>query len=193
MKRRILRIAFLVVAVTAPVAVVAIPLALAPNDPAPTVGGVDLQGAPRRLDWGSHRLSLVNFWASWCAPCQRELPRLQQLYAKYGEQGLQVVGISKDRLSAVEIAAWLEPLGIEYTILLDGGLVSRAWGGVGTLPTTFLIDERGIVLRRYVGGAKAAIEAVERDVEAFMEGRPLGPPYLPQSEPEVSNPEVMNR
>ncbi len=171
------------------------PMAVAQNDPAPPVVGEDLSGNLVRLDWGASELTLVNFWATWCPPCLREIPLLEELHDRHSAQGLRVVGVCKDRLSPAEIAAWLEPLGVSYTIFTDGRFISRAWGGVGVLPTSFLVDREGVVLRRYVGGAEEGTAALARDVEAYLAGEPLGPPYVPREsgDEEVVTPEVVNR
>ena len=181
--------AVFLVSLIVPVGSSAGPLAVAQNDPAPTIAGVTVSGDRIRVDWSKSRLTLVNFWATWCQPCLTEMPRLESLYKRHGEDGFDVVGVATDDSpeAAGRVTAFLARVPVSYTIVLGGKQVSRAWGGIGLLPTTFLVDEHGTVLRRYPGAAEEAVEAVTADVEAYLAGRPLGEPFYPQ-EPEPEDP-----
>lgn len=103
------------------------------------------------------RAMLVNFWATWCAPCRREMPVLQAASRQHGD-ALAVVGIALDNPEAV--ASFVDEIGIEYTILahpdevLD---VQSDWGNsVGAMPYTVLVDADGIVRWRHFGEVEAA-------------------------------------
>ncbi len=156
-------------------------LALVPTETAPRLIGKDLDGRWVEVDWSQGKLTLVNFWATWCRPCAEEMPKLQRLHLEHGERGLVVIGVSKDdpHQGLGPVAAYVLHVGVTYPILTGGDRISRAWGGIGKLPTTFLIDGQGTVVRRYVGGAAPALEALIADVEAYLDGRPLGEPYYP--------------
>lgn len=96
---------------------------------------------------------LINFWATWCAPCLREMPMLMELQAEYGAAGLQVVGIALDDVQSVR--DFVERLGISYPILVGATDVietSRAYGNVaGLLPFSVLVDKDGIIRWQYAG------------------------------------------
>jgi thiol-disulfide isomerase/thioredoxin len=101
----------------------------------------------------SGKTVLFNFWATWCAPCRREMPMLMDLQREYGPQGLQVVGIALDDVqSAMEFA---KTYGISYPILLGEADVmetSDAYGNVdGVLPYSVLVDRDGIIRWQHVG------------------------------------------
>jgi len=89
---------------------------------------------------------LLNFWASWCEPCKREMPALQQWHAQYGDQGLAVIGVDtlyQDERAAAE--AFVQTNNITYPILADEvGDTSRQWLIQG-LPRTYVLDRDGVV------------------------------------------------
>lgn len=155
--------------------------AQAPLGTAPDFTLATLAGDSLRRSELQGKATLVNFWATWCRPCAEEMPKLQRLHLEHGERGLVVIGVSKDdpHQGLGPVAAYVLHVGVTYPILTGGDRISRAWGGIGKLPTTFLIDGQGTVVRRYVGGAAPALEALIADVEAYLDGRPLGEPYYP--------------
>jgi len=99
------------------------------------------------------KILLINFWATWCAPCRREMPMLMELQAEYGAAGLQVVGIALDDVQSAR--DFVEKLGISYPILVGATDVmetNRAYGNVeGLLPFSVLIDKDGIIRWQYAG------------------------------------------
>jgi DsbE subfamily thiol:disulfide oxidoreductase len=112
------------------------------------------------------KLLLLNFWASWCAPCREEMPAMERLYQKYRDHGFVIVGVNlkDDKKSAL---SFVKELKITFPIAFDPkgevGLIYGAWG----LPATYLIDANGIALARawgpadwYSPGARDLIEAL---------------------------------
>jgi len=157
----------------AAVQIVSAGLALAPGDPAPYLTGTDLTGEVTTIRWSSNAATIVNFWATWCEPCREEMPALQALYERKADDDLAVVGVHLLGSSRKEISAFVEETGARYPILFGDVSVARKWT-VGLLPTSFLVDGKGVVVRRYVGATPQQIEGLIADAEAFLEGRPLG-------------------
>ncbi len=94
---------------------------------------------------------LLNFWATWCAPCKAEMPALQRVYADEKARGLRVLAVTVETDTAT-VSAFVRRYGLGFTILLDGGAqVSRLYRVQGT-PTTFFIDRRGVIRSVVVGG-----------------------------------------
>lgn len=161
-------------------------LALAPGDRAPILAGYDLSGdlVSVRFD----KVTLVNFWATWCEPCIREMPALEGLFRRHSDRGLQVVGVVHEAIEHEELVAFVDKLGVTYPVLNLRRRTSRDWRGVATLPVTFLIDEKRMILRRYVGASPEQIDAMVNDVELVLDGKPLGPMVMP-GRSDVANPE----
>jgi thiol-disulfide isomerase/thioredoxin len=115
------------------------------------------------------RVVLLDFWATWCAPCLAELPRLKKLYASYSRDQLAIIGISLDTLERRTFRSWLSRNGIHWPQVQDGrgynGTLARTFD-VQQLPVTVLLDRDGRVAHRDLRGTRleAAIrELVPRD------------------------------
>jgi len=162
-------------------------MALAPGDVVPALRATALDGKPAVIGWGAARLTLVNFWATWCAPCRQEMPELQSIHAAWAPDALQVVGVVvQDRPSGENIAAAGLEAKVKYPLLWGGAEVEVAWRGVSVLPTTFLVDSQGAIVRKYVGTSPEEITALKKDIGDFLAGRPLGDPYMPPPDPSPS-------
>jgi len=100
---------------------------------------------------------LINFWATWCAPCRHEMPMLMDLQTKHGPEGLQVIGIALDDIQSAR--DFVETYGITYPILLGATDVmntSVAYGNTeGVLPYSVLVDSSGIIRWQYAGKIKS--------------------------------------
>ena len=101
----------------------------------------------------SGKTLLINFWATWCAPCRQEMPMLMDLQRQYASSGLQVVGIALD--DAQSVRSFVQTYGISYPILVGSEDVfetSVAYGNdEGVLPYSVLIDKTGVVRWQYAG------------------------------------------
>ncbi len=124
----------------------------------------DLEGRPVRLADLRGRLVWLNFWASWCPPCQAETPVLREMAERYGADGLTVVGISVQESSEADIRDYAARYGLGYTIAADlAGDVFRTYK-VFALPTQFFIGPDGVV-REVVNGpleTETAATLIER-------------------------------
>jgi thiol-disulfide isomerase/thioredoxin len=107
------------------------------------------------------RAVIVDFWATWCAPCKVEIPWLEQFHNQYASQGLEILGVSEDDLDPddkaklasekKQIADKAIQLKMNYPVLIDDASVSTPYGGIDGLPTTFFIDRDGKVVASTVG------------------------------------------
>jgi thiol-disulfide isomerase/thioredoxin len=123
-----------------------------PGGQAPEITLNDLTGQPRHLSEWKGKLVLVNFWATWCAPCLHEIPMLIDLQTQYGARGLQIVGPAMDEPEAVKTGA--PQLGINYPVLVGDTEIVNAMQALGdelgALPYSVLIDANGsIVFRKH--------------------------------------------
>jgi len=112
-----------------------------------------LQGEPHALGQYEGKVVVLNFWATWCAPCREEMPAFARLQARWGAKGVQFVGISSEDPQRVEPFA--RSLGVNYPLWVGGDeaeeLSRRLGNRLGVLPHTVLLDRSGNVLETRVG------------------------------------------
>jgi thiol-disulfide isomerase/thioredoxin len=110
-------------------------------------------------------IRVVDFWATWCPPCREEIPHFNELHRKYKDKGVNFVGISVDENPKV-LAAFDKEIHIEYASLLTSQKAEEAFGGVAGLPSTFVLDRQGRVVKSYVGEVDA--ETLEGDIQKLL-------------------------
>lgn len=116
----------------------------------------DMEGRLQPLSQWRGRVLVVNFWATWCAPCREEIPGFIRLQEKYRDRGLQFVGIAIDQRDKVQ--AFAREFGMNYPVLLGGidsiEMSRQAGNRVGALPFTVIFDRNGQIIGRELGGLK---------------------------------------
>ena len=112
----------------------------------------DLKGNPLSLEQFRGKVVLLDFWATWCPPCVAEIPNLKNTYAKYKNQGFQIVGISRDR-SKSTLEKFIEEEGLAWPNYYDGSARVSGMYQVRSFPTTFLIDGEGIIRKANLRGS----------------------------------------
>ena len=114
---------------------------------------VDLAGKPRQLAEWEGRILVLNFWATWCAPCREEIPLLMAARSKYASTGVEIVGIAID--NAAKVRDFSTSFKISYPILVaeaDGlDLMRKLGNSAGGLPYTVVADRQGNVVHRKLG------------------------------------------
>jgi thiol-disulfide isomerase/thioredoxin len=135
------------------------------NKKAPEFARKDLSGG--NLDLASLRgkVVLLDFWATWCAPCQLEMPRFVQWQRQYGPQGFQVIGISMDDDPAL-VRRLLAKLKLNYPVAMGDEKLGHLYGGVLGLPLTYLIDRDGEVRARFQG--EPDLKMIEMRLKALL-------------------------
>ena len=142
----------------------------APPPPAPDFRLRTLQDQEVTLARHRGKVVLLNFWATWCIPCKKEIPHLNGLAKRHADD-LVVLGLSADRLTGTEgrVAAFAESQGVTYPVLIATEPVIDAYfpdREKMEVPTTFLIDREGVLRRRLMGYRTA--EALTREVTALI-------------------------
>ena len=96
------------------------------------------------------KVVLLNFWATWCGPCREEIPALEKIQRTYAGK-VQVVGLSVDELPPAAVAKKATALGINYPVALASQAVQERFGGMPSIPVTWVIDQRGQVQQKNHG------------------------------------------
>jgi len=94
---------------------------------------------------------IIDFWDTWCPPCRREIPHFIELYNKYKDKGLLIIGIAFAREGIEKVKSFVDEEGINYPILIANSEVEKAYGGITAIPTTFIINKNGEILEKIVG------------------------------------------
>lgn len=122
---------------------------------APTFTLADGSGQYVKLSDYKGKVVLLNFWATWCGPCALEIPWFEQFEQQYKSKGFEVVGISMDEDGWKAIKPYITEHKINYRVLLGNDSVAALYGGVDSLPTTFIIDREGrIAFTPHIGLAE---------------------------------------
>lgn len=136
----------------------------------------DADGRNLGLDRFRGKVVLLNFWATWCLPCRREMPALDRLQAKYGGPDFEVIALSIDREGLEKVTPFYAEIGLEnLRIYLDPpGRLQRAFG-IARLPTTVLIDREGREVGRLEGPAEWMAPEAQALIRHFIEALAQAP------------------
>jgi len=98
------------------------------------------------------KVVLIDFWATWCGPCKKEMPGYQKLVDRYGPRGFAVVGFKFDTMADTEDPAqFAKKIGVSYPLAVAPDELKQKFGGIEGLPTTMLYDRKGILRKKVIG------------------------------------------
>lgn len=136
--------------------------------PAPDFTLPLIDGGQLRLSSYRGKVVLLDFWATWCVPCREETPHFVELQQKYGNQGLQIIGVSMDD-SLEPVRTFYKQFHMNYPVVMGTADVGGAYGGVLGLPIAFLIDREGRIYAKHIGATDAAV--FEKDIATLLQTR----------------------
>lgn len=109
---------------------------------------------------------LITFFTTWCPPCREEIPSLIQLQNDYAAKGFSVIGLSMDEKGASVVAKLIEKESINYPVLMANSKTARDFGGIVGVPTSFLVNRKGEVVKRYPGYVPRSL--LEKDISSIL-------------------------
>jgi len=112
------------------------------------------------------KVLLVTFFATWCPPCREEIPEFIKLQEKFGPQGFSMLGISVDETGPASVKSLIEEEKINYPVAMADESVLTGFGGISGIPTSFLINRKGNVVKHYPGYVPRSVLMV--DIEQVM-------------------------
>ena len=127
----------------------------------------DLQGREVSSADLRGKVVLIDFWATWCNPCKKEMPGYQKLLNRYGKNGLAVIGFKFDTMMDMEDPIlFAKKMGVRYPLAVAADDLKQKFGGIEGLPTTLLYDRQGILRKKIIGFEYT--EALENDLKPLL-------------------------
>src|SRR5262245_37679960 len=114
------------------------------------------------------KVVVVDFWATYCAPCKKEIPEYSALGDKLRSKGVEIIGITVESGGAKDIARVLPQFGARYPIVLGNDDVSMKFGGYIGLPTTYVVGKDWKIYKKYIGSTPGKIEKIEQDIKQLL-------------------------
>ena len=136
------------------------------DKPAPNFALTDMNGKTIHLSDFKGKVVVLNFWATWCPPCRKEIPDFIELQQQYKDKGLQFIGIALDEDGLAKVKPFVDASHITYPILLPNSSIAP-FGEMNVIPVTYLIDRKGVLRTHYVGmRQKSVLEEMVRPLLA---------------------------
>lgn len=150
------------------------PIQLKVGEVIPDLTFTDLDGSKTKLSDLHAKVVVINFWATWCGPCVKEMPALQSLSDEYGNKGLTVVGVNVDEDPETVLAPFLSKHEIKFKSYVDphGNLADRF--SVSGLPLTLIVDEKRKLLLHHLGDEEWFDTNYRKQFELWLAGTPSG-------------------
>ena len=127
------------------------------------------------------KVVVVDFWATWCVPCRKEIPEYVKLREKLKGLDVEWVGVTFDSTKPEDVQPYIKDLGITYPVVLATDAVDVGFGGHNGYPTTFLVGKDWKVYRKWFGGPPGKMEQMEKDIPALL-NKPVETPTAKQAE-----------
>jgi cytochrome c-type biogenesis protein len=127
----------------------------------------DLRGTVHTFRDYRGSVLVLNLWATWCPPCKGEMPKLNELFEKYENLGVQVVGIALDKDSLDLVSPFVSENGIKYTVLLGDQQVLNRLKNFKGMPTTVVFDQKGEIRKKFDGSFDA--EELEETLQLLLD------------------------
>jgi peroxiredoxin len=121
------------------------------NSPAPDFSLKDLRGNAVSLEGYKGKVLVLNFWATWCPPCRAEIPDFIETYRNMKDKGIEILGLSVDRIPPAKLLEWVEAAGINYPVAMATAEIVRDYRPGDYIPSTIIVDKAGRIRYRNTG------------------------------------------
>jgi len=135
---------------------------------APDFALKDLNGSTAKLSDYKGKVVLLNFWATWCGPCKLEIPWFVEFEQNYKDRGFAVLGVAMDDEGWEAVKPYLTARKVNYRVVMGNDNIAQLYGGVDSLPTTFVIDRDGRIASIHVG--LVSRRDYEGEIKQLLEG-----------------------
>jgi len=133
--------------------------------PAPDFNLPQLNGQTLQLSSYRGKVVLLDFWATWCVPCRAEIPHFVELQQKYGDRGLQIIGVSMDD-SSEPVRDFYQQFHMNYPVVMGTAKTGELYGGVLGLPIAFVIGKVGLIDSKKIGAVDMTL--LEREIQKLL-------------------------
>ena len=140
------------------------------GEKAPSFKLRNLHGNLEGLDDYRDKVVVLNFWATWCAPCLEEMPTFERLYRRYRSQGLTVLAVSLDKGNSETIKSFTAATNFTFPVLLDSEVIAEKTYPSFTIPFTYVVDKKGRVAARVDGAKNWATNETFEALEILVKG-----------------------
>lgn len=139
------------------------------NSAAPSFVLADLNNNKVSLDTYKGKVVMLEFFASWCPPCQMSAPDVKSIYEKYRGRGLVVLAVSLDGGTEAKaaVSSFVKEFGLTYPALMDDGKTSKQYGVI-SIPTSFIIDRKGKIRNKHIGLIPDFSNTLSKEIEALL-------------------------
>jgi len=128
----------------------------------------NLEGKTVQSEDFSQKILVINFWATWCPPCLKEIPHLNELFLDFRSRGVIVLGISMDQGDPDVVQQFIQRHDVKYPVVMGTSSVGDDFGGIRGLPTTFIVDQNGEIIKRFDGYRPSYPKAMKRTVDQIL-------------------------
>jgi len=129
---------------------------------------VNIAGGDIKSEDLKGKVTVIDFWASWCGPCKIEIPQYNKVVASMAGKDFRMIGYAVDSGTIDEVRASAKDLGIQYPVVMATDEVTSAFGNYRGLPTTFVIGKNGKIYKKYEGTSADKVEQIGKDINELL-------------------------